>query len=150
MRGIIEKYYRHIRAKEEISRLNVEIRRLRTWMRDDEAVMKRTLDTLTTARSPLAYEMAKRLRSKQFTNTKLAKRLDKVESLQGFSGQQGCGVGEYTMPTPITPTPLVSSSLAPTAAEEDEEDDDQDDDDEVVHMEMDLMNSTSKRMARMS
>lgn len=151
MRTIIEKYYRHVRAKEEIARLNVEIRRLNTWMRDDEAGMKKTLEELKTTKSPLTYELSKRLRSKQLANIKISKHLKMVESMNAFSGRKGCGVGEYTVvqePASPSATPTLPSTaqIPPVAEDHDDDDDDDDVEDEATQVAMDQLNRLSERM----
>lgn len=118
VRIIIEKYYRLVRAKEEIVRLNVEMRRLRTWMRDDEGEMKRVLGQLRMDGSPLGHELGKRLRMKQLTNIKIGRYLDKVESMNGFTGERVMGVGQYTseLPTPTLPSVNANAQAVTPAA----------------------------------
>lgn len=153
MRVVIEKYYRHIRAKEELIRLNVEIQRLQTWIHDDEGSMQRVLSDLRQSDQPLACELATRLRSKQLVNVKIMKQLTKIEAMKGFTGVPGRGVGRCTVPSATISAPTPNSSPATMTNINagivrltNEDDDEEDDEDEDRHHEMDGINAVSKRM----
>lgn len=97
MRTFMDQYFRLQRAKEEIERLNVEIRRLRTWIRDEEAWYERVIRSLSNTDPALAFELRRRLTIKTRVNNRLWRQLTEIEYYRGFTGTTGCGVGEYTV-----------------------------------------------------
>lgn len=93
----MDQYFKMKQAEEEIECLNVEVRRVRTWIRDDEELHRRTIDSLTTSDPALATELRRRLRLLSSTNLIILAKLDHTESLNGFTGQRGCGMGEFSL-----------------------------------------------------
>ncbi|EPQ50029.1 hypothetical protein GLOTRDRAFT_21641, partial [Gloeophyllum trabeum ATCC 11539] len=80
------KYLELQRAQEEIARLNVEIRRLRTAIHDEQSHVAETLGRLTRDDLPLATELMKRWHLRLAVNKIHSQRLDRVEAWSGFSG----------------------------------------------------------------
>lgn len=75
-----------IRAKEEITRLNVEICRLSTWITDEESTLTTALN-LCKARDPLlASALADFTERRHRVNTNLRVSLGVIHGLPGFSG----------------------------------------------------------------
>lgn len=84
-------YLRLQRAKEEIQRLNIEIRRLRTAIHDEEQTTMATLERLTVDNSPLVPELCRQWTLRSRVNAVHIARLNRIEALPGFSGI--CGIG---------------------------------------------------------
>lgn len=113
LRTFIDQYFRLTHAKEEIKRLNVEMRRVRTWIRDDETLTKSVIKQLEVNDPDLAYEIASRLSLKSRVNNRIWKQLDEVESWKAFSGVRGCGVGPDSLPNAL-PFPIRTSFPRPS------------------------------------
>ena len=80
------------RAKEEIIRLNVEGRRLRTYIRDSGVARQYTIQHLHQTDPALAAELQERHNAQSSINALLSQQLRKMESLQGFTGWRDLGV----------------------------------------------------------
>jgi len=80
------------RAKEEISRLNVEARRLKTYIHDSSAARELTIQHLQQTDPTLAVELQQRHDTQSHINALLLQQLRKLESLPGFSGCRTLGV----------------------------------------------------------
>jgi hypothetical protein len=85
------KYFKLLRAKEEVSRLNVEIRRLRTFIHDEKTEMKKVIEGLRLSNPLLASELQRQWRSRSAINAFHIFRLDQIEAIPGFSGTRGIG-----------------------------------------------------------
>lgn len=122
VKTFVDQYYRLTRAKEEITRLNVEMRRMRTWIRDDERLTREAIGEIAQEHPTLAYEIQRRLDYKVLVNDRIWKQLDEIELYRGFSGIRGCGVGRNSEPNAnplaprFTPSTTPSSSTAPGPA----------------------------------
>lgn len=122
LRTFMDNYFRLTHAKEELTRLNVEMRRLRTWIRDDELSTKNCINILQVQDPDLAFVLQGRLSLKMQVNDRIIKQLDAVERFRGFTGVRGCGVGRYTMPdapafptrSPLHQAPFVEAGAAAT------------------------------------
>ncbi|TDL13893.1 hypothetical protein BD410DRAFT_694170, partial [Rickenella mellea] len=80
------KYFQLQRAREEIEWLNVEVRRLRTAMRDEELEVKSVLEDLSSSSPFLAAELRKRWALRSMVNSIHKARLNRIAALPGFSG----------------------------------------------------------------
>ncbi|KAG1896068.1 uncharacterized protein F5891DRAFT_897396, partial [Suillus fuscotomentosus] len=78
------KYFKLCRAREEIIRLNIEIRRLRTAIHDETIDMSAVIDELLVANPLLAAELKRQWRSWAAINAVHTYRLDQIERLFGF------------------------------------------------------------------
>jgi hypothetical protein len=103
VREAMRKHFQLLRAQEEIVRLNVEIRRLHTAVRDESQDVARcikdlttssdTLDVLLVSVAPLlASEVCTRWQLKSRVNELHVHRLESIERTPGFNGTPGCGV----------------------------------------------------------
>ena len=80
-------YFKIQRAREEISRLNVEVRRLWTFMADEEAYLRKHIRRLEVVNRPLAQQLQKILVRLLATNTNHCYRLKVFrDSTPEFSG----------------------------------------------------------------
>lgn len=141
VRVIIEKYHRFVRAKEEIVCLNVELRRLRTWIRDEERAIWTVLKALRPTDPALAYELSRRLHLRQLVNMKIEKRLLTVERMNTFSGIAECGVGKYSVLSNAVFEEVVRPASPPADAGSDTSDED-------TQERMDGLNVASERMVQ--
>ena len=80
------------RAKEEIIRLNVEARRLRTYIRDSSATRLQAIQHLLQTNPALATELQQRHNAQSLINALLLQQLRNMESLPDFSGWRTPGV----------------------------------------------------------
>ena len=83
-------YFKMCRAKEEIQRLNVEIRRLVTYIHDEERYLRECESQLKQLHPGLARQVAQRNVRGRFT-LKHLKRLGDIAALSGFSGTLAIG-----------------------------------------------------------
>ncbi|KAJ7602643.1 hypothetical protein DFH06DRAFT_1276325 [Mycena polygramma] len=79
-------YFGIKRAKKEIHRLNVEIRRVITFMVDDHADYSRAIRAQQETAPDLAHELREQLHHRTAINTGIARQLRKTSRLPGFSG----------------------------------------------------------------
>ncbi|KAG1895009.1 uncharacterized protein F5891DRAFT_1130725 [Suillus fuscotomentosus] len=85
------KYFKLCRAREEIIRLNIEIRQLRTAIHDETIDTSAVIDELLVANPLLAAELKRQWRSRAAINAVHTYQLDQIERLFGFSGISGIG-----------------------------------------------------------
>ncbi|KIJ34336.1 hypothetical protein M422DRAFT_143230, partial [Sphaerobolus stellatus SS14] len=75
-----------LRAEEEILRLNVEIKRLATWIEDEMELFSSILEKLVET-DPILYEMMKeRAFRQERINDRLRAILHQISILDGFTG----------------------------------------------------------------
>lgn len=86
------KYFKLLRAREEVSRLNVEVRRLRTFVHDEEMETNKVITDLQLSYPLLASELQRQWRSRLATNMFHIFRLNQIENLPSYSGMRGIGV----------------------------------------------------------
>ena len=79
-------YFKIKRAKEEIIRLNVEIRRLLTFLYDDHVDHYRAISANLTTNPTLAFEVSTRWQYRNKIHEEIVKRLLQTSRLPGFSG----------------------------------------------------------------
>ncbi|PPQ87091.1 hypothetical protein CVT25_001363 [Psilocybe cyanescens] len=79
-------YFQIKRAKEELLCLNVEIRRLLTFMYDDHVDHYRAVSANIMVNPPLAFEISTRWQYRNKIHEQIARRLLQTSRLPGFSG----------------------------------------------------------------
>jgi len=85
-------YYFKVKcARAEIKRLNVEITRLRTFIRDDEALHSQVIKTLRTTNPGLATVLSHQWELRAQLNLIHLARLDSAGRLHGYTGAVQCG-----------------------------------------------------------
>lgn len=90
MRILLQEYHRCLRAREEIIRLNLEIRRVRQWVRTDEASLMSAIHATTeSGDAGLAYELKRRRKRQMQVHATICQKLDETERLHGYSGAMG-------------------------------------------------------------
>ncbi|KAG6377663.1 hypothetical protein JVT61DRAFT_14428 [Boletus reticuloceps] len=86
------KYFKLHRAHEEVVRLNVEVRRLRTAIHDEDKHTRKVISELLTSNPPLGLELQQQYRMHAGINAVHLRRLDKIEKLPEYTGVGGIGV----------------------------------------------------------
>ncbi|KAH7904674.1 hypothetical protein BJ138DRAFT_884863 [Hygrophoropsis aurantiaca] len=114
LREALVKHFKLQRAHEEIIRLNIEIRRLRTAIRDEAVHMTQIIAHLLNTNRPLGLELQRQWKVRAGVNAVHLYRLDQIELLPGFSGIRGVGVRD----APVSePRGTVASSNLESASE---------------------------------
>lgn len=98
-------YFKLMRSKEEIRRLNVEARRLNTFVEDSERALNAAVVWLKRYRPVLATQMQKRLDVLASVNQKHRNRLAVLEGKLDFSGEAGAGQVEKSIYRDINSNP---------------------------------------------
>ncbi|KAG1764331.1 hypothetical protein EDD22DRAFT_979071 [Suillus occidentalis] len=88
------KYFKLLCAREEVSRLNVEVRRLRTFVHDEEMETNKVITDLQLSYPLLASELQRQWRSRSATNMFHIFRLNQIENLPSYSGMRGIGYAD--------------------------------------------------------
>lgn len=85
-------YFKLQRAREEITRLDVEIKRMVTYIRDHRLTFNRILPEVEHANSALAYQLSKRYRHRRSLDLVHLQRFEKLKLKDGFTGScvPGC------------------------------------------------------------
>lgn len=99
-------YFKVKAARAEIRRLNVEIRRLLSFMLDDHADYYRAIASQLIVNPPLAHELQVQWEYQQQINLKIVRRLVDTSRLKGFSGQMLPGLHVGRDPCLTTDIPL--------------------------------------------
>lgn len=87
-------YFKMCRAKEEVLRLNNEIRRLVTYIHDEERYLQDCYTQLEPSCPALAHQISLRRLVRSRANAHLLQRMADIARLQGFSGS--INIGEST------------------------------------------------------
>jgi hypothetical protein len=83
--------HRLTRAREEIDRLNVEIRRLHTAIRDERRLFKSTITRLRSTQDPLLGAMLDFVTRRSRINDRLLTRVHQIYALNGYTGHKSAG-----------------------------------------------------------
>ncbi|KAI5999676.1 hypothetical protein EDD15DRAFT_2160411 [Pisolithus albus] len=116
-RVAMDQYFKVCRAEEEIKRLNVEIRRIITYLRDEDRYMEACIAQLQVSHPTLAYQVQVHYNVRaRFTNHHL-RLLTEIAHLRGFTGTTVAGESTKTNPgdsagEPATVIPSASSIAA--------------------------------------
>ncbi|KAI6142816.1 hypothetical protein BKA82DRAFT_4331420 [Pisolithus tinctorius] len=106
-RSAMDHYFKLLRAREEIEHLEVEARRLLTYLRDEERFLDESKQQARALHPPLAHQIA-RYRSihSRFTSQHL-KRLHDITKLPGYKGSLSFGESMRTGPGESASKPHV-------------------------------------------
>lgn len=88
-RAAAVKYYKLCRAREEVQRLNIEVRRLRAFIHEEADHMKRAIERLSTDHPLLADELHYRWMLRSSINLLHLERLQRLEHQPYYTGSQG-------------------------------------------------------------
>ncbi|KAI6011365.1 hypothetical protein BKA83DRAFT_4467060 [Pisolithus microcarpus] len=86
------KFFKLQRAREELKRVSVEVRRLQTSIHDEEAHIAKITDELLVSNHPLASELKRQHRSRHAINELHLHRLDQITRHPQYVGSRGVGV----------------------------------------------------------
>ena len=112
------------RAKEEVLRCNIEVRRLQTSIYDETALFSKTLERLRVSGDRMYGQVQEFVRRRKRINYALLKCVKQIHCLTDFSGDKHRGVSIYA--DPHEPA-LTEEDDMPSSGEEDEDEDDSDD-----------------------
>ncbi|KAG9121164.1 hypothetical protein FRC07_002992 [Ceratobasidium sp. 392] len=90
-RRCVAAWHKVQRAKEEIIRLNVEIRRVYTQIRDEERFLSSHYENLLSSDPDLAHSLFQRLQLTFEVDRHILRDLESITKLKGFSGDLSCG-----------------------------------------------------------
>lgn len=116
-------YFKLLRAEEEIQRLNVEIPRFATYIRDENHYLHTVEQLIHTSHPALAFQIfVKRTETGRY-DTLHMKILNKITSLKGFTGGSLFGThipeaSAVSLPVRVTPVTQLQPSAERMAAEE--------------------------------
>ncbi|KAG2337983.1 hypothetical protein BDR05DRAFT_857393, partial [Suillus weaverae] len=81
-----KKYFKLCRTREELARLNIEIRRLRTFIHFEQSQVTTVIEDLHRSDATLGDELQQQWCSRAAINAVHLHHLDRIECLPGFSG----------------------------------------------------------------
>jgi hypothetical protein len=135
------------RAKEEISRLNIEVARLNTWMHDEEANYMRCMTDLEDTDPLLCSELKERLNHCQRLNGIHQRKLARLFSTEGYTGStkpgKQLGTTRVTLRIPALGARPMDQPADVVEDEEDKDDDDDDEDNDEMSLLEDYISSIS-------
>ncbi|QRV77134.1 hypothetical protein RhiJN_05149 [Ceratobasidium sp. AG-Ba] len=106
IRRCIEEWHRAQRAAEEITRLNVEVRRVRTFIADEAALLPGAASKIKAADAGLGWAVEHYVSCRLKVNAIVLRELDLLCELPGFTGRSDRGVrlglGTHDLPVPPT------------------------------------------------
>ncbi|KAF9036399.1 hypothetical protein BJ165DRAFT_1417245 [Panaeolus papilionaceus] len=146
-RTLVDQFFKIKGARDEIKRLNIEIRRLTTYIRDEEAFLAHHVDTLSETQPLLAHQIHLRLISLKLKNDIHIMRMKGLLKLPGFSGtlDEGVSIEASQIPTTVPSSPIslttrrsVAESSEEAAEQEEEEQEQQAEEEAFLLMEMSL------------
>ncbi|QRW09387.1 hypothetical protein RhiLY_08386 [Ceratobasidium sp. AG-Ba] len=91
-RQAVNQYHRLLRAEEEIARLNIEIRRLATFISDEESSLPLAVEKIRNANSALGWFAERTMVHRLATNQLLWNELELIKQLPEYSGWHSTGV----------------------------------------------------------
>ncbi|KAI0309118.1 hypothetical protein OF83DRAFT_1072544, partial [Amylostereum chailletii] len=146
-RDAATKYFKVVRAREEIARVNVEIRRLQAWIDYEDNTVQTISNTLSNSRPLLSAHITASHENRRHLNVFHRKRLQQIYRMPGFSG-----IG-HTYPATadedIAMHSADASSQSQTTGMDDangkEEDDEEIEDDEGFQEEMEALGNAIEK-----
>ena len=85
-RQMAVKYFKLLRAREEITRLNVEVRRLQAWVDSETTEIKQIATELSAQNPPLSAELQVLFHHQLRINNQHQLQLQRIYDLKGYSG----------------------------------------------------------------
>ncbi|THU93778.1 hypothetical protein K435DRAFT_820167 [Dendrothele bispora CBS 962.96] len=96
VRMVMDRYFKIVRAREEIERLNMEIRRVATYLDDEDNFLLTKAEELAPTDPDLAYQVLVYHRRRERFYDLHWKRLHEIAKLPGFSGTLRPGIGKLS------------------------------------------------------
>jgi hypothetical protein len=127
-RIMIDQYFKLERAREEIQRLNVEIPRVITYVRDEDAFLQLKVSEIREANPGLACQVEKHRLERGRYNEKHMSRFCKLASMSGFTGSIQPGISVDADEGVPAGMEIDIEYKAVDDGEESEEDDEEDED----------------------
>ena len=126
-RILMDQHFKLKRAREEILRLNVEIPRLMTYIRDEEAFLLQQEDLLSETDPPLSCQLRLRRLKLIRSNDLHIHRLNRLASMPGFSGSinPGTSINAAALHLTDNDTRDRNAPQEPFAGEEEEEEEEE-------------------------
>ena len=87
-------YLKMTRAREEIQRLNIETKRLATWIQDEAQELDQANEACRIVDPSLSQAVTEFAKQQKWVNTNLEATLRQIYALQGYSGEKGVGTQE--------------------------------------------------------
>ena len=130
-RILCDQFFKLQRAREEIKRLNVEIRRVITYIRDEEHFLEEQESLLLDTKPELAHQIALYNREHGRSNSLHMRRFKKLAICPSFTGDLSPGVATVARATLHSEAPISmdSDNTDDANSENDDSDDDADNDD---------------------
>jgi hypothetical protein len=133
-RHALDTYFKIQGARNEIQRLDVEIKQLITQMQDEERFLRRHIDLLSSVNPLLAHQIFLYSLDRARFNDIHRQRLHRLSSLPGFSGNliPGCRLLQDASGwvVPATEEPIQPNVTTPAPLNSNNPDDDEDHDEE--------------------
>ncbi|KAG9092876.1 hypothetical protein FRC06_011763, partial [Ceratobasidium sp. 370] len=96
-RRCVEAWQKIERAREEITRLNIEIRRVYTHLRDEEDFLAHQYNSIKSSQPALAHALLARMQLAVRANQRIRRDLESISSLKGFTGKLEYGRAKVPM-----------------------------------------------------
>jgi hypothetical protein len=93
-RMLMDQFFKIKHAKEEIERLNIEIRRIITFIRDEEDFLRSMEARLREENPEVSYQLLLRRHRFELANTEHLRRLEKLRSVAGLTGSLSPGIAQ--------------------------------------------------------
>lgn len=126
-RQAMDQYFKIERAREEIERLNIEIRRLATYMVDEHAFLIKKEMEVQEENPQLAHQIKLHRLEKGRFNKLHVQRFQVLSKLQGFTGTLEPGVGKMTVAKDDAAMDVDESDVDGGVGEEESEEDEEED-----------------------
>jgi hypothetical protein len=88
----LDTHYKILRAREELERLNIEVQRVATHIRDEDLCLRAQENALRPTNPHLAYQVAAYRLVRGRFNSHHIRRLKQIADLSGFTGKASVGV----------------------------------------------------------
>ncbi|PPR05928.1 hypothetical protein CVT24_006650 [Panaeolus cyanescens] len=140
-RTTLDLHFKILRAREEITRLDVEIRRLTTYIRDEEAFLAHHSLSLQHTQPSIAHQIQLRLLSFKRKNDIHITRLMSLLKLPGFTGtlDEGISIENPHIPPPPSLRPSTSSAPSPDFTAEENEQEEEEEEEEAEQIAFQVM-----------
>ncbi|KAF8339461.1 hypothetical protein F5887DRAFT_889178 [Amanita rubescens] len=127
-----DQFFKLVRAREEIARLNIEIRRVITYMQDEELFLEEQESALRDTQPELAYQISLYKRERSRSNIQHKRRFGKLGISPSFTGDMSPGTAISQPRTgPVVPRE-VPMAMSSDNAEDPGNDSDEDEFDHTV------------------